>query len=275
MSFLASKVVWFFVSPGGILLIALLAASVGVRRAPAPTRRLVRSITGILLMIAVLPVGRWLAHPLEERFPAVSDLSCPIDGIIVLGGSIDPGTSASRDSPQLRQSAERLVEFFKLSRRYPDAKLVFAGGTGSLTDAKEKEAPWARRVLTELGLAESRLVIEDQSRNTHENALLAKAVAHPLRGERWLLITSAMHMPRAVGVFRRVEWNVTPVPVDFRTPRRPIGFHPAILEHSLSQTAEALHEWLGLVAYWLLGRTSELFPTPEPPCAPVSPDSEA
>ena len=266
MLFLASKLLWDLVAPGSLVLIALVGASVGLRRAPRTAAWAVRSVTVVLVAIAVLPIGSGLSRPLEERFPAIDHIPCAVDGIVLLGGSIDPVASAERDAPELRQSAERVFEFIRLARRHPGARLVFTGGTGSVSDPDVKEAPWARRLLADLGLSGDRLIFESESRNTYENALLSKRIVEPDAREHWLVVTSAMHVPRAVGVFRRIGWSVTPVPVDFRSSRSPMRTDVVGLERGLVETAEALHEWVGLVAYRLLDRTSELLPAPGPLC---------
>ena len=94
-----------------------------------------------------------------------------------------------------------------LARLYPQAKLVFSGGSAALIFHKEKEADAAHKLWRELGVPESQMVFENQSRNTFENAVFTQALVHPKKGERWLLVTSALHMPRAMGVFRALGMN--------------------------------------------------------------------
>jgi uncharacterized SAM-binding protein YcdF (DUF218 family) len=123
---------------------------------------------------------------------------------------------------------------------------------------------FASRLLKELGVAPERILIEQQSRNTVENAVLSKQIAQPKPGERWLLVTSAYHMPRSVGVFRQAGFPVEPYPVDWRTR----GFADALRPFStigdgLRRTDTAVREWIGLAAYWLTGRTSAFFPGPD------------
>src|SRR5207248_10072596 len=68
----------------------------------------------------------------------------------------------------------------------------------------------------EEGVAENRIVLEERSRSTHENAVFAKELIRPSTAETWILVTSAFHMPRAVASFRAVDWPVIPYPVDFK-----------------------------------------------------------
>ena len=155
-----------------------------------------------LLAASFLPIDTWVLAPLENRFPAVHDMPDPIDGIIVLGGAIDPRLTAAHGMTALNNAAERITAFVALARRYPKAKLVFTGGSGSLGGGP-READAAERLLGELGLDTARVQFERESRDTYENAIFSKRLAMPEPGERWILVTSASHMPRAVGIFRR------------------------------------------------------------------------
>ena len=107
----------------------------------------------------------------------------------------------------------------------------------------------------------SRIILENKSRNTAENAAFSKAIANPKPGERWVVITSAAHMPRAMGVFRAAGFDVEAYPVDWRTQRTG---GPAIkwFVRGLADIDDAAHEYVGLLVYWLTGRSSELFPGP-------------
>src|SRR5262249_3207411 len=116
------------------------------------------------------------------------------------------------------------------------------------------EAQLGQKVLSQLGVAYERIIIEDQSQNTAENAKLSKAIAAPRQSQKWLLITSAHHMPRAMGAFRAVGFAVQADPVDFRNSKADIaGREKAVL---------ALKEYIALFVYWLSGRSNELFPSP-------------
>jgi uncharacterized SAM-binding protein YcdF (DUF218 family) len=146
-------------------------------------------------------------------------------------------------------------------RRYPNARILFSGGSGALIDDADAEASFAVLLLESFGIARNRITLEDRSRNTVENAVFSKAIIQPKPGERWLLVTSAYHMPRAIGVFRKAGFPVEPYPVDWRTRRADDGLRPfATIVDGLRQTDTAVHEWVGLAIYWLTGRSSELFP---------------
>jgi uncharacterized SAM-binding protein YcdF (DUF218 family) len=148
-------------------------------------------------------------------------------------------------------------------RRYPNARILFSGGSGALIDDADAEASFAVLLLESFGIARNRITLEDRSRNTVENAVFSKAIVQPKSGERWLLVTSAYHMPRAIGVFRKAGFPVEPYPVDLRRPPAEGGLRPfATIVNGLWRTDTAVHEWVGLAVYWLTGRSSELFPVP-------------
>ena len=216
---------------------------------------------GLLTCVAVLPVGAWVVRPLEDRFPAVTTPPAKVDGIIVLGGAIDDLVSNDRQTPILNTAANRLTTFVALANRYPNARLVFTGGSGDLVQGITTEAPFARDLLASLGLPPDRVLYEGQSRTTWENAVDVTRLVQPKPGETWVLLTSAMHMPRAMGVFRAAGWTMLAWPAGYRsadtirvwTPAG--GWQFALLD-------DAVHEWQGLLVYWLQGHTSALFPAP-------------
>ena len=216
-------------------------------------------------MLGLSPIGNALIIPLEERFPPWDAARGAPDGIIVLGGAISPDVSAARDEVALNEAAERLTVAAELARRYPDARILLSGGSAALIYDEGAEALLALRLLQDLGIARARILLEDRSRNTVENAVFSKAIAQPKSGERWLLVTSAHHLPRAVGVFRKVGFPVEPYPVDWRTRGPKDVLRPfATLGDGLRRSDTAVREWVGLAVYWLTGRTSELFPAPIP-----------
>jgi len=210
----------------------------------------------------VLPVDGWAIRPLENRFPQVTAPPEHVDGIVVLGGAIDDLTSRDRGTPTLTAAANRLTTFVALSRRYPDARLVFTGGSGDLAQGVSNEAEFARTLLDQLGLSPERVLFEDRSRTTRENATDTAALVRPQPGERWVLVTSASHMPRAVGVFRHAGWTVLPWPVGYLSRNR-ISALPLSIGHRLAVLDWAAHEWMGLLAYRLRGWTDTLFPAPD------------
>ena len=182
--------------------------------------------------------------------------------LIVLGGVLSPSLSAHRGEPQFGTAVERIIEGAALARRFPDAKVIFSGGSGDLFDPEAREAHHAKSVFQALGVSPARIVFEDRARNTYENAFYAKQIAKPGKGTAWILVTSAFHMPRAMGVFRKADWQMIPYPVDYTTRK---SYSPALtfnLFGGIDRLASGLHEFIGLTAYWFKGYTDTLYPAP-------------
>jgi uncharacterized SAM-binding protein YcdF (DUF218 family) len=265
MFFALSKIIGFFVVPSNF--IALLGVA-GLGLLVARRRRiglglLIASIV-LLVVAGFSPLGNALLLALTERFPPWQQgTGGDPDGIIVLGGAIDSESSAARHSIELDASAERVLAMLRLARRYPSARIVYSGGSGNLLLASVSEAPFAGQLLDEFAVARDRIILEPHSRSTAENASFVRAMLTPKPNERWLLVTSAFHMPRAIGAFRRVGFNVEAYPVDWRTRGwTDISLPFDQLSSGLARTDVAIHEWGGLVVYWLAGKSSELFPSP-------------
>ena len=232
---------------------------------------LVVSAGAVLLLVAGLsPLGNALILPLEDRFPR-ADLDTPPapTGFIVLGGAETPLIGSARNVPAVNEAAERLLEAVALSRKFPQAKFAISGGDAGMLYKSGPEAASTGAMLESMGIAQDRLILEPESRDTYENAANLKASLDKLGltgpGSRWLVITSASHMPRSIGVFRKVGLKVEPWPVDYRTRGTADLTRPFDkVSEGLRRVDAATHEWVGLVAYWLAGRTSSLFPAPEP-----------
>ena len=263
--FTASKIFWFMASPGNLLALLLLAGGLlwlaGLRRAGT---LLLGLHCALLLAVFLLPLDYLAAKPLEDRFARPDTLPGHVDGILVLGGYQRPYLAGVRHWPELNEHADRLVAFVDLARRYPKAVLVASGGSGSLLHQEAKESEVTKAVLSKLGFPPDRVVFESRSRNTLENARFSKELVNPRPGQTWVLVTTAMHMPRSVACFRSVGWRVVPFAVDFSTlPTFTYGLPN--LTSKLHRLEYAVHEWIGLAAYRLLGHTHELWPKPHTP----------
>ncbi|WP_137390734.1 YdcF family protein [Rhodoligotrophos defluvii] len=257
--FAISKLFWIIADPGNFLLLLIV---VGLTLQLVPRlRNKGRWLTGLgalgMVLVMLLPIGRWLIAPLENRFP-VPRLGDQVDGIVVLGGVTRNDVSSYRGTPTLDEGADRLTTAVALARTYPHARIVLAGGSGDIDQRGTPEGLIMREILIELGIDPARIAVDAKSRNTYENALLAKQAAQPKPGETWVLVTSAFQMPRAVGCFRKVGFDVVPYPVDFRTP----ADHKRHLGDLLNVLGLAEKEWIGLLTYYLTGRTAQLFPAP-------------
>lgn len=216
-------------------------------------RRLRVAAVVLVIVLGVLPTAWLLSSPLERRFPVPANLG-RVDGIIVLGGAERAGLSKFYGQPLLNTAADRLTTFLMLARRFPDARLVHSGDT-----QPDSESAVARALLLGAGIDAQRIVFESQSRITCQSPRATLDLVAVDASQRWLLVTSAMHMPRAVACFRAAGWDVTPYPTNFR--RGPDAFGFALAEN-LQDVDLATHEWVGLLYYRLRGYTRELFPAP-------------
>lgn len=262
MFFVLSKTVAFLALPSNIVLILGVAGlALLLTRYRWAGRRLLLACVALLVLCGVLPVGAFLSATLENRFPTYDMAGPAPDGIIVLGGGIDPDASVALGEPVVGTGFQRLLTARRLAEAYPAARIVYSGGNGSLTPGAGREADVARAVLLQLGVPAGWITLERESRNTAENAAFTQALIHATPGQRWLLVTSPAHMPRAMGCFRQAGIPVVAVPAGRRAPwlsRWPLRS----LGTELARLDEAVHEWIGLIVYRLTGRTDALFPAP-------------
>ncbi len=226
--------------------------------------RLGRGLLALLLATSIglgtIPVGDWLMQQLEQRFPPVAELPSKVDGIILLGGEINAAQTLATGQPVGRN--RRLLAFAELAQRYPDARLVFSGGAGDLFDQRFTEAEAMPIALRAVGIDPARVTFENRSRNTRENALFTRETIKPVSGETWLLVTTAAHMPRAVGAFRKVNLPVVAYPVG-QTITAPLSWWFFFtFDGGFRDLGAPLKEIYGLIAYRLFGYTDALFPAP-------------
>jgi uncharacterized SAM-binding protein YcdF (DUF218 family) len=267
MFFYLSKILWALVAPSNLLGLAAIVGAIALfTRFARVGRRLVTAAAVLYLACGLGPVGAILLRPLEDRFPRLpADIIPAPAGIIVLGGAIDEQVTLARDTVALNESGARMTLAVALTRRFPQARLVFTGGSAALFGPSSPEADGARRLFLELGVAPERMTFEDRSRNTYENAIFTRDLVHPQPGSHWLLVTSAFHMPRAMGIFQAAGFSVTAVPADYwtRGDARDFLRLQGDATRGLKMTELGLREWIGLVAYRLAGRTDTLLPGPD------------
>jgi uncharacterized SAM-binding protein YcdF (DUF218 family) len=262
--FFLSKTVGVMLLPANFLIgIGLIGALLLATRFARLGRRLMIASIALLAICGFSPLGNWVLYPLEARFPPWDASRGAPDGIIVLGGSIDAGLSEAHGGAVVRSTADRIIAAAALARRYPNARVLFTGGSPNLVSNDAREADYAGALFESLGVAKARLMMERRSRNTQENAEFSKAMVEPKSGERWLLVTSAFHMPRSVGLFRKAGFNVEPYPVDWRLGgSSDLLAFSSIATEGIGHTEVGLREWLGLIAYRATGKIDELLPGP-------------
>ncbi len=263
MFFVLSKTFALLLLPSNFLLLLLLLGLVlAFTRWRRAGLRLAGASATLLVLCAFLPIGLHLQNALENRFPRWDASRGTPDGIVVLGGIINPRLSRIRGEPAINGNAERITAIAKLARDYPNARIIFSSGDASLMRNEGAEADALYPLLDILSVPRGRVTLENRARNTVENAVFSKELADPKPGERWLMVTSAFHMPRAMGCFRRAGFSVEAYPVDWRTYPRPSWWPQLSFVRGLGALDAAAHEWIGLLAYWITGKTDAFFPAP-------------
>lgn len=264
MFYYVSKIFWFFAVPSNFFTIAILAGAALWLAGRARTGRfLVFGGAAALLLFGLTPISLFLLQPLETRFPPYKDDGTPVDGVIILGGSFETAPTVHHGQMALNDSGERILAIATVARRFPNARIVYTGGGSGFDFATTSEATLLERTAQAMGVEPGRIVYERESLDTYENAIKSKAIVKPKPGERWLVVTSAFHIPRSVGVFRKAGWPVIAHPVDFRSagPNDSGRFFPAVSQ-GMARTDIAIREYIGLAGYWATGRTDALFPAP-------------
>ncbi|HEY9011814.1 MAG TPA: YdcF family protein [Devosia sp.] len=263
MFFFISKALWLIAQPASLILLLLLVAfAVGFRRKRGLSQVCVALAAVILFACAFTSLGYLALQPLEETFPHPAP-PADIAGIIVLGGGMDAEINAMRHGYELNRSGDRFVEALRLAQAYPRARILISGGSGMMFPEGDTEAQAGSRFFTALGIDPARIIEEGGSRNTEENARLTRETLNPKPGDTWLLVTSAFHMPRSVGLFRKAGIDVVPWPTDyFTTGGEGVGLRLDQPSENFSVATRAMREWVGLLAYWLTGKIDEPWPKP-------------
>nr|WP_316651281.1 YdcF family protein [uncultured Gellertiella sp.] len=261
--FLVSKLYWLVFQP---LSFALILAVAGITAGRLHRVRL--HVAANLLSVTVLfltlftTTGALLLQPLEARFSRPVLRAAPAC-LIVLGGGFDNEVTTTRGGYELNAAGDRYLELLRLARLYPGAKLLISGGDAHLVRHTEDDVTISLRLLAGFGIGGDRVLADRTSRNTYENAENSRKLMDSAQIRDCLLITSAFHMPRAMGMFRQVGASVIAWPVDDRTDGT-TGFAVDMSDpmgHA-EQMSLALREWSGLLGNYLGGRTSALYPAP-------------
>ena len=262
MFFVLSKCFWFVVEPGNFLVLLL----VGGVALHAKTRhsklglRIVWTAATLFALILVFPLGSWLVKPLEDRFP---HRAWPnhVDGILVLGGGAVPKILLERGMPLSLTGSARVLAAADAARRYPNAKLVFSGGSSQLIGNSGTEADVASVIFRQAGIDTNNVTFESRSANTWENIVFSQKMVSPKPSETWMLVTSAFHLPRAMGVAQKLGWKMIPWSSDYLTGTYFSGpSFPSSFSANLNELELAVHEWFGLAAYRVTNKTATLLP---------------
>ena len=258
MSFYLSKILWLIVNPFNIFILITLFTMflyfINSRRLSL----IIYLINFIFIaLISFLPIGSYLTYIIEKEFHTNTKIPERVDGILILGGATNPLLFKEFDQISLNGSAERLVESVMIIRKFEKAKVIFSGGSGIVNRSDLGHSQVAKLFYKKMGVDINKIFFEDKSRNTHENIIYSKKIAKPKKNENWLLITSAFHMKRALLIAEKNNWKFIPYAVDFKNIKE-FKLTPNLnLLSNLNSFQSGLHEWLGLVSYYLMGRTEK------------------
>src|SRR3569832_1608337 len=206
----------------------------------------------LLLLVTILPVGIWLARSLENTYPRPSKLPPHIEGILVLDGGMGGGVEMARGAPTPNNSMPRILAAVDLARRYPSARLIYSGCIDQREQGRARMRAAVRQLVAAMGLAPARVTFEDRSTNSEQSMVNLRKMLHPMPGQTWMLVTSAVHLPRSMQLAQDIGWQLTPWPSDYVSPPGPVGvgrFNYA--SGGLPEIDYALHEWVGLAAHRL------------------------
>ena len=267
--FLFSKLAWALLSPTNLIIIALILGVVFLLTHQVSVAKKILIPTALFsFAMMIYPIGDYLMRPLEARFTTPESLPTEVDGIIILGGGEDLTRSLSWNVAELGSGGDRYIGTADLANLYPDIPVIFAGGSGLIrVQDSNDDGSIAIKLLTSVGIDRERLIVESKSRNTFENfkfskPLLPKFKEGEARG-RYLLVTSAFHMPRAVGIARKLGIDVIPYPVDYYSASEELRYFDINMNDHLKVVEKAWREWLGLFAYYITDKTESLFPSPD------------
>ncbi len=257
-----SKIVWKFISPDHFLILLLVIGMVCLyRNKIKAAKRVLTFSVGMLLLLTFFSFGQLFLAPIESRFPTNPQLPEKIHGVIALGGAEALSLSESWQQAEFYDGAERIFTFMRFIRDYPEAKHVFSGGKHPGDQITASAV--VQQLLEEQGIDIQEIIFEDRSRNTYENVSFLKELVSPQAGENWILITSASHIPRSVGIFRKQGWDVIAFPVDHsNTEGNGISAHVSF-QDNIGSLSTAVYEWVGLTVYYVTGKTSSFFPGPK------------
>ncbi len=260
MSFYLSKILWLIFNPFNIILFLVFFGFICQLIFKNIFHKLFYFFALVVfIIVAVIPTGKFMIYNLEKNFHTSTTIPIQIDGILILSGATSPRLSKEYNQIHLNGSVERLTESIQLIRKYPKAKVIFSGGSGSIYDQKLTHADVAREFFKQMGVDTSKIIFESKSRNTYENILYSKKIINPVSNENWLVVTSAFHMTRVINIGEQLNWMFIPYAVDFNSSRIFSWRLSLNLLGNINKLQLASHEWLGLITYYLMGRTSKIY----------------
>ena len=260
MTFFLSKFLWFLFNPFNCILFLFFLSLVFNFFKFLKFSKIILYFTFLLFFIAgALPTGSYLLYLLEKNYHNKVNLPEKVEGIIILSGATSPFLTKEYDQIALNGSVERLTESIHLIKKYPKAKVFFAGGTGSIQYPDLSHSYVAKKFYKSLGVNIQNIYFDNKSRNTYENIFLAKKKFNPNKDEKWVLVTSAFHLKRAISVGEKLGWEFIPYATDYKLPKKfrwKLSFN---FIKNLGRLQNSSHEWVGIISYYLMGRSSKIF----------------
>lgn len=228
---------------------------------PKAGQKIANTALVAILVLGILPIGPLLLNWMERQYPKPETLPPKVDGIILLGGAFETGLSQTYGHIAPTGQMGRVLCFVDIAREYPNAKLAFTGGSGNMAFPEARESIDAKEFFAMSILNKRKIIYEERSRNTYENAVFSKEIIKPKAGENWILVTSAFHMPRSVGIFEKQGWPVIPYACDQKT----YGTLESYLRMPNINSNYALlgivfKEWVGSIVYYVTGKTAFILP---------------
>ena len=260
MSFFFSKIIWLILNPFNIFvffnLLTIILFFFNLKKITI-TIFFINSF--FLLIVSFFPIGNYLIYQIEKEYHSNIQIPEKLDGILILGGATNALMFKEYNQINVNDSAERLIESVKIIKKFKNSKVIFSGGSGILNRSDLGHSQVAKSFYSLMGLNTDKIIFENKSKNTFENILFSKNIAKPKNNDRWLLITSAAHMKRAILVGLKQDWYLIPYAVDFQNTKK-FQFTPNLnLLSNLYSFQKASHEWTGLLAYYLMNRTKKVF----------------
>ena len=259
MTFFLSKLLWYLFNPFNCILLLLILSVIFNFIKFFKFSKIILYFSFLLFFIAgVLPTGSYLLYLLEKNYHNKINLPKNVDGILILSGATNPFLTKEYDQISLNDSVERLTESIQLIKKYPNAKVFFAGGSGSVKYPGLDHSTVAKKFYESLDINIKNINFENTSRNTYENIVFAKKTFNPKKDERWILVTSAFHLKRAIYVGEKLGWKFIPYGTDYKLPKKFIWRLSINFLGNLVSFQHSSHEWIGIISYYLMGRSSKI-----------------
>ena len=263
MFFPLSKIIGAFISPLNLICLFLVIGGLLLAFKKKAGRSYIFVAAVLFILFGIFPTGTNMMVMLERHYDRPAIMPDWINNVLVLGGTFESDISSARGVPVLNETAERVIETTALMERYPYAIIIFSGGNGHLWDReRQAETDDMAFYLDHIGVPDDNVLYESESRNTYENIKFSRNLFTPVPYETWVIVTSAYHMPRTMGVIRTLNWpgQIIPYPTDYRTTGRISWIpRPELVLNNLHNADIALHEYAGLLAYQLTGKISYPF----------------